>query len=91
MSECVPCNKKWQRAISGAVGLGKIITRTDPAAADTIERRLAVCGTCPALNQLIPRGAGMVGIGDTCTDCGCVLLAKARIQGETCPKGKWHD
>lgn len=39
--------------------------------------RLKICVECP----LMKRGV--------CTDCGCVLQAKARIKEEKCPLDKW--
>lgn len=40
-------------------------------------KRLAKCSMCYFRN------------GMTCGICHCVLQAKARIEGEECPKGKW--
>ena len=46
------------------------------------KRRMAICQACP-----------FAAVGKTkkffCSKCGCVLAGKTRIQGETCPVGKW--
>lgn len=44
----------------------------------TKEARLAKCKSCPFIK------ANMV-----CGKCGCVLIAKTRLQVATCPIGNW--
>lgn len=39
--------------------------------------RLATCTICPARKGMI------------CSNCGCVLQAKARLKEEECPLGLW--
>jgi len=44
---------------------------------DLANKRLPICVECQFRK------------GFTCGECGCWLQAKARIQDEECPKGKW--
>lgn len=41
--------------------------------------RKAICETCPAKSGLI------------CSDCGCIIAAKVRVNTSKCPQGKWGD
>ena len=41
--------------------------------------RLKICKGCPELIQLTT----------TCKKCGCFMAAKTKLQGATCPIGKW--
>lgn len=44
-------------------------------------RRMAICGECPWFEKTFVR----------CKQCGCFLKAKARLEGQFCPIGKWHS
>lgn len=46
---------------------------------ETIEERLAICNTCPALNKRIMK----------CKKCGCYMRLKSTLQLAKCPIGKW--
>jgi len=43
------------------------------------EERLVICHACP---EYIP-------LTSTCRDCGCFMVAKARLKNATCPLKKW--
>jgi len=62
-------------------------TKVQVAPADEVERRRAVCGTCPA-NQGIAEKMGTVRVKcSACTNCeGGRSLTAA---GQACPVGKW--
>jgi hypothetical protein len=47
------------------------------AAPETAAARLAVCASCPHHTGL------------RCRICGCFTAAKARLDHERCPAGKW--
>ena len=56
-----------------------------PAEAPASDRaaRLAACRACPELR----RGAGV--LPDRCARCGCFVVAKTAVPGQSCPVGKW--
>jgi len=41
------------------------------------KERLSICSVCPIRKGML------------CSDCGCVLQAKARLKEEECPRGFW--
>ena len=43
------------------------------------KERYSICKSCPELIKLTK----------TCKKCGCFMTAKTKIQGATCPLGKW--
>jgi len=43
-------------------------------------RRFSICRACEHFKD---------GPVERCALCGCVLIAKARLEGSTCPIGKW--
>ena len=45
---------------------------------DALARR-AICETCPAKSGIL------------CSDCGCIIAAKVRVNTSKCPQGKWGD
>lgn len=47
------------------------------ASQEEIERRLAICQTCPYWEK------------DRCTVCGCGTKTKTALRGQACPKGFW--
>jgi hypothetical protein len=63
--------------MNAVVAVTNAVGLTTPASAETKAARLAICQTCTAAGQ------------GTCGLCGCVLTAKAAIQTERCPAGKW--
>tara|TARA_B100000768_G_C11280315_1_gene378197 strand:+ start:1668 stop:1907 length:240 start_codon:yes stop_codon:yes gene_type:complete len=50
---------------------------------DEIEKmfdsRISICHTCPSRSE-----------NNRCTECGCILAAKARSKTSDCPLGKWE-
>jgi hypothetical protein len=46
---------------------------------ETALARKAICETCPAKS------------GFLCSDCGCIIAAKVRVNTSKCPQGKWSD
>lgn len=63
--------------MNGVVAATNAVGLTDPASAETKAARLAVCEAC------------LFSKGKTCGACGCVLSAKAALQNQKCPLGKW--
>ena len=49
---------------------------TDSEIADA---RMDVCRSCPELIQATT----------TCKKCGCFMVAKTKLEGASCPIGKW--
>lgn len=43
------------------------------------KERIEICRKCEHLNPVLVQ----------CKVCGCFLHAKARMEGQDCPKGKW--
>ena len=41
--------------------------------------RKSICDICPAKT------------GPICSDCGCIIAAKVRVNTSKCPKGLWGD
>jgi len=41
--------------------------------------RYTICKQCPKFNQGVK----------TCQECGCFMPAKTKLDGATCPIGKW--
>ena len=46
---------------------------------EVTEARLAICEKCPSIRK--PRMQ--------CAECGCLMPAKTRLKGASCPLGKW--
>ena len=42
-----------------------------------IEKRGQICDSCPKKSFIV------------CSECGCVIWAKIRLEKEKCPLGKW--
>jgi len=61
----------------GVVGLGKWLLRIDRSAPWTIVKREALCSVCPER------------VRERCGNCGCLIYAKVRVAGESCPIGRW--
>ena len=80
-----------QRIAKGIVGLAKVELGIDPAPADVVKARLAICEQCelstPQGKPVEDRKCGeLMKAGK---HCGCWLSKKPRIAGEKCPAGKW--
>jgi len=50
--------------------------------AATVRHRREVCAKCE-------RAKNIAGALPICGECGCVIWAKTRLKGETCPDGRW--
>lgn len=48
---------------------------------ETVEKRAAICETCPKLREKNGKFA--------CVTCGCGFQKKIAIHGSSCPLGKW--
>lgn len=46
-----------------------------------VRERRHICRNCPAMKRILWQ--------DVCTDCGCFLNAKTRVEDEQCPRGRW--
>lgn len=44
-----------------------------------MDDRMAICRACPELRKPL----------DQCAKCGCLMHAKTKLRGATCPLGKW--
>jgi hypothetical protein len=66
--------KTTQRASSAIINNGKLVSTKDEAKA-----RLDICNKCPNLSKK----------GGRCELCGCFVVAKVKLDFETCPAGKW--
>jgi len=66
--------KTTQRASSAIINNHKIISEKDQA-----KKRLDICNKCPNLSKK----------GGRCDLCGCFVVAKVKLEFETCPAGKW--
>jgi siroheme synthase (precorrin-2 oxidase/ferrochelatase) len=53
----------------------KIVFATSEEAAE----RMAICQECPELRKPI----------NQCRECGCLMDAKTKLSGASCPLGKW--
>ena len=47
--------------------------------AQTVEKRANICDACDIRHGFLP----------ICTECGCVIPAKIRLENQKCPIGKW--
>jgi len=47
--------------------------------AQTVEKRANICDACDLRHGFLP----------ICTECGCVIPAKIRLENQKCPIGKW--
>lgn len=45
----------------------------------TANQRLDICKQCPKLIKLT----------NQCSECGCFMVAKTKLEKATCPLGKW--
>ena len=71
-----------KRVVHGAAGLAKAALGLDKADGNLMMRRWAVCDSCKHAEKI-------GGIVQTCGICRCMLRAKIRLAGETCPTGQW--
>ena len=49
------------------------------ASKEKAEQRMSICKECPSYKSLL----------FICSECGCIMPAKTRINGSNCPLGKW--
>lgn len=49
------------------------------ASEELAAERMAICQDCPALTKLTRQ----------CTECGCFVFAKTKLQHASCPLKKW--
>jgi hypothetical protein len=63
-----------QKACSAIITNQKIIS-----ASGTAKNRLDICNKCPNLSKKEGR----------CDLCGCFVVAKVKLDFESCPAGKW--
>ncbi len=73
------------RAVGGAIGIAKAVAAIDPTDAESLERRIATCKSCPNGCYLENPSRCDIEKGG----CGCFLAAKWRIASEKCPRGHW--
>jgi hypothetical protein len=52
---------------------------TEYADKDLANERYSICLECPLFNQTTK----------TCSECGCFMAAKTKLQLASCPVGKW--
>jgi hypothetical protein len=52
---------------------------TEYASEEDSSFRYSLCQACPKFNNGVK----------TCQECGCFMPAKTKLQGATCPIGKW--
>ena len=53
------------------------------AAKDLVRARNILCNVCPHKTSVFST--------DICGKCGCVLEAKTKLSGSTCPESKWES
>ena len=79
--------------VNGAVGLAKagIAATTGIGATPTGEykARLRTCWHCDKAQPLTVAGVPIIGKKEQCSECGCIITAKASVASEVCPLGKW--
>lgn len=59
--------------------LDLINPNTEWASNEVAEQRYSICKGCPELIKSTKQ----------CKKCGCFMAAKTKLQGATCPLGKW--
>ena len=78
------CSKSLQKAISLARGVNTWASKGFPLTKSAdFEKRLNICFNCPHFSS-----KGRITSG-RCLECGCFIRAKARLETEKCPIGKW--
>lgn len=50
------------------------------SSSEVVKQRMEVCNACPELTSL-----------KLCRDCGCIIPAKVRLKGASCPQYKWDS
>lgn len=48
---------------------------------DLYTSRIEICKKCSKMHRGV--------LGEMCGVCGCVLIAKCRVPGASCPENKW--
>jgi len=78
------------------VGVGVKIVAADRASKAERRRRLAICLTCELCTHNLGQyvlTCGRLFDGsprdEQADGCGCVIMIKAALSGERCPRGKW--
>lgn len=66
--------KTTKRASSAIINNERIISNQEEA-----KKRLDICSKCPNLSKS----------GGRCDICGCFVVAKVKLDFESCPAGKW--
>jgi len=69
---------EWKEAL-GETRPWDLLDSNKLAEEDVAKERLEICKACPELIQLTT----------TCKKCGCFMIGKTKLQGATCPLGKW--
>jgi len=69
---------EWKEAL-GETRPWDLLDSNKLAEEDVAKERLEIRKQCPELIQLTT----------TCKKCGCFMTGKTKIQGATCPLGKW--
>ncbi len=76
----------------GIKGLSKAAVNADPAPADTVQLRRERCAACDyATGKKKTHIAGYEVLSPTsrCRLCKCLVSAKTKLRGESCPIGSW--
>lgn len=71
---------------AGAVGLTRVVLHTQDAAPEVIAARRDICRTCPHSEKREFAGAIQVRL---CGLCKCLIRAKTRLAGQSCPDNRW--
>ena len=78
MTELSPW-QQWKNNMGDTRPWDLVNPETEWAEESVATTRYSVCRACPELIKLTKQ----------CKKCGCFMAAKTKLQGATCPLGKW--
>lgn len=81
------CNRKIKKVKNIAKGFTSLVVESisgkEIMKTEKYNERIELCRKCP---KMILKGMNSL----WCSDCGCLIIAKARVEDEVCPKGFWE-
>lgn len=90
MGGCGTCGESViDHVAHGAIGLAKAALRIDRTPPSLMELRVRQCIGHPTGGEDAIEPCPSFRAGFLCTECGCVVAAKLRIESETCPLNRW--
>lgn len=79
MSDEISAWEKYKKNLGETRPWDLVNPNIERSSIEVAEKRFEICKGCPELIKLTKQ----------CKKCGCFMAAKTKLQGATCPLGKW--